>query len=151
MLLFAAGVLHSFAAAQPADRKAADPGPFRYVYYLFQGSAGGCEACYIPLMITRVPLDRTALETGPIENAVIITYERDSIWEIMARSPALDTAAVSLAERKLRWNGKSFRYQEADREEALRLLRKPLGTIPISRPKLRGADSGSLAETSWKI
>jgi hypothetical protein len=139
--LFAAGVLHSFAVAQPANRK-----PFRHVYYLFQESPSGCEACYIPLMVTRAPIDRTSLETGQIENVVIVTYERDSIWRIVTDSPPLNFAAVSLPERKLRWNGKSFRYQEVDREEALRLLRQPLGTIPISRPALPGGNSEALAK-----
>jgi hypothetical protein len=140
-ILFAVGVLHSFAVAQPADRK-----PFRHVYYLFQESPGGCEACYIPLMVTRAPIDRAALETGPIENVVIVTFERDSIWQIATNSPPLDPAFVLFPERKLRWNGKSFRYQEVDREEALRLLRQPLGTIPISRRGFPGANSESLAK-----
>jgi hypothetical protein len=140
-ILFAVGVLRSFAVAQPADRK-----PFRHVYYLFQESPGVCEACYIPLMVTRTPIDWAALETGPIENVVIVTFERDSIWQIATNSPPLDPAFVLFPERKLRWNGKSFRYQEVDREEALRLLRQPLGTIPISRRWVPEAASPSKIE-----
>jgi hypothetical protein len=106
--------------------------PFSHVYYLFVSHPTGCEDCYIPLLITRAPIDKASLAKGAIDNVVVITYERDSIWQW--KDPIqLDSKVVSLPERTLRWNNERYRYQEVDRSEALRLLLHPMGTIPISR------------------
>jgi hypothetical protein len=84
------------------------------------------------MLITRAPIDKAILDKGPIDNVVVITFERDSIWQW--NDPiTLDSKAVLLPERTLRWNNKVYRYQEVDRCEAIRLLLNPLGTIPISR------------------
>jgi hypothetical protein len=118
-----------------AIRVAAEPDgkpPFSHVYYLFISHDTGCEECYIPMLITRAPFDKPSLDRGPIENVVVITFERDSIWQWKDPIP-LDSHAVLLPERTLRWNKKLYRYQEVDRSEAIRLLLNPLGTIPISR------------------
>lgn len=115
-------------AADPSP----EPSPFRFCYYLFEvsPSADGCSACYIPLLVTREPLEGLVLQAV----AVIETYERDSIWQL---KPAL--VPVSLAEghdalaRQLLFEGKTYRYQLVSNSEALRLLRNPEGSIPIHR------------------
>ena len=112
--------------------KLPDAPPFRFSYYLFEvsPSADGCSACYIPLLVTREPLEKPARQAV----AVIETYERDSIWQL---KPAL--VPVSLAEghdsaaRQLLFEGKTYRYQLVSNGEALRLLRNPEGSIPIHR------------------
>lgn len=125
-LLLACSVTSVGAGAKP---------PFHHVYYLFQQHpSNGCGDCYIPMVITRVPIDAKALAGGTIENILIITYERDSIFNISSDPVPLNSASVSLPERQLRWNNSRYRYQEVGKQEALRLLRNPLGSIPISRP-----------------
>ena len=105
--------------------------PLRHAYYLFlSGPDDACAACYIPLLLTAEPL--TAADVTDAE--LIITYERDSIWAIRERAGTISD--VALAARTLKLDGKPYRYQEVALEEATRLLRNPLGTIPIARPKL---------------
>jgi hypothetical protein len=55
----------------------------------------------------------------------------------------LNRDTVSLAGRKLSWNGSRYRYQEVSKQEALRLLKNPMGSIPISRPQLPLHPAGS--------
>ena len=108
------------------------PGPFRYAYYLFEVPAGhaGCSDCYIPLLVTREPLDKTEEP----EVVVIVTYERDSIWKFGDRPVKLDRGAVQAGDRKVRFEGKVYRYQRVPNEEVVHLLEHPLGTLPIHRP-----------------
>lgn len=108
--------------------------PFRYAYYLFEAPAErqGCSDCYIPLLATREPLEKADRP----EVVVIITYERDSVWNFANRPVRLDAGAVEPKERKVRLEGKVYRYQRVPREEVIRLLENPLGTIPIHRPAL---------------
>jgi len=88
------------------------PPPFRHVYFLFlQPPFEGCRDCYVPMLITRVPIDQAALVSGDIENVAIITYERDSIWEIRSDSVPLNRESVNLQERKIRWKDSRYRYQ----------------------------------------
>ncbi len=107
------------------------PGPFRYAYYLFEvlASRAGCSDCYIPLLVTREPLD----ETEEPEAVVIVTYERDSIWKLGDRPVKLDRGAVQTGDRKVRFEGKVYRYQRVPNEEVVHLLENPLGTLPIHR------------------
>jgi hypothetical protein len=126
-----AGTILFAAACLAADSKP----PFHYVYYLFlQPPFQGCLDCYIPMVITREPIRASALsKRSDIENVVIITYERDSIWEVRSDSIPLNAASVFPQERQLRWKDSRYRYQEVDKHEAIRLLPNPLGSIPISR------------------
>ena len=104
-----------------------EPG-LRHAYYLFRsGPAEGCAECYVPLLLATEPL--TASTEG-VE--IIVTFERDSIWTIRDR-PAEITELAPLP-RTLRLDGRPYRYQEVPLDEAIRLLRNPLGSIPISRP-----------------
>ena len=107
-------------------------GPFRYCYSLFELPAGrtGCSDCYIPLLVTREPLDGR----GPLEAVVIVTYERDSVWRFGDKPVKLEPGAVQAGERKVRFEGKVYRYQRVPNEEVIRLLEHPFGTLPIHRP-----------------
>ena len=71
--------------------------PFSHVYYLFVSHATGCKECYIPMLITRAPIDKSSLDKGAIDNVVAITFERDSIWQWKDPIP-LDSHAVLLPE-----------------------------------------------------
>ena len=106
-------------------------GPFRYAYYLFEVPAGaaGCSDCYIPLLVTREPLDKAEEP----EAVVIVTYERDSIWTLGDHPVKLDRGAVQAGDRKVRLEGKVYRYQRVPNGEVVRLLEHPLGTLPIHR------------------
>jgi hypothetical protein len=102
-------------------------------YYLFLGSKPeGCEDCYVPLLITAEPLEQTAKAKSPETGVLIITYERDSIWNsegVVSFAPG----DIESAPRILHLRGRKYRYQEIPAAEVLKLLENPLGTIPISR------------------
>ena len=58
------------------------PAPYKHAYYLFlEGGGTGCEECYVPLLITRNSLEQIAAAGKFEEGLLIITYERDSIWQ----------------------------------------------------------------------
>jgi len=102
-------------------------------YYLFlAGAPQGCEDCYVPLLITRQPLDEVASAASDSAVVLITTYERDSIWKI-ERDVPLAAADVSVRERIVRLRGRRYRCQEIAPAEVLRLLEKPEGAIPIHR------------------
>jgi hypothetical protein len=127
-----------------ATAASAQPLAYRHAYYLFLADTPtGCEACYVPLLLTPVPLD--ALGTEGSDVVVITTYERDSIWasEKAVRVRAADVVA---AERKLRLRTKLYRYQEAPPREVVRLLEHPRGTIPIARPMTPALPPAELAQ-----
>ena len=109
----------------------ADPG-LKHAYYLFRsGKSEGCGECYVPLLLTASPI---AASTATPETEVIVTFERDSIWEI--RDGPVTLTEVEPRARTLRLDGRPYRYQEVAPAEAIRLLNNPLGSIPISRPGL---------------
>lgn len=117
-----------------------EPTNYSHAYYLFVDGVQGCENCYIPLLITKRPLEEVA-KSGKEEACVlIVTYERDSIWHddgIASVTPQ----AVQASERILHLRDKKFRYQEIAPSEVIKLLENPMGTIPISRPLLPKASS----------
>jgi hypothetical protein len=124
------------------------PAPYRHAYYLFlEGGGSGCEECYVPLLITSNPLDQIAAGGKFEDGVLIVTYERDSIWQGKGKV-SLQAAHILSRERTVRLNTKKYRYQEISREEALKLLEHPMGTIPISRPLGTGMphDGPSLAD-----
>ena len=113
-----------------------EPG-LRHAYYLFRAGAGeGCAECYVPLLLAADPITAS---TDGVE--VIVTFERDSIWAIHDR-PAEITEFAPLP-RTLRLDGRPYRFQEVPLDEAIRLLRNPLGSIPTSRPMLAEAPTTS--------
>jgi len=116
----------------------ADPG-LKHAYYLFRsGKSEGCAECYVPLLLTASPIGAS---TATPEAEVIVTFERDSIWEIRD-GPATLTELEPRA-RTLRLDGRPYRYQEVSPEEAIRLLKNPLGSIPIARPGLLNAPTAT--------
>jgi hypothetical protein len=107
---------------------------YRHAYYLFQaGVVNGCEDCYVPLLITQEPLDEIAKHTESADCLWITTYERDSIWQ-MNGTVAVAPGTIDAPRRLIRFNEHSYRYQEITTREALKLLQKPIGAIPVSRP-----------------
>ena len=106
---------------------------YRHGYYLFlAGNPGGCEDCYIPLLLTRMTIEELKESPAELDSVLITTYERDSIWHYdgLVRIQKSD---ISGAERKLRILNKTYRYQEIEAREVIKLLENPLGQIPISR------------------
>lgn len=109
---------------------------YHHAYYLFLvSSPNGCEACYVPLLITQDSLEEIAKGKAEATCVWITTYERDSVWS-NDRTIGLPAGDVSPAERKLRAKGREYRYQEISSQEVVHLLANPMGTIPISRPAL---------------
>lgn len=104
--------------------------PYRHCYYLFAMRPEPGENEYIPLVISREDLAAGA----PLKAALVMTYERDSIWEI-SRNPVevKSPDPRSVAARHVEMRGQRYRYQEIPREEALKLLKSPEGKLPISR------------------
>ena len=116
-------------AAQAASRST-----YRHAYYLFLADRPkGCEDCYVPLLITAESLEHAAKTKAPQAGVLIVTYERDSIWHddgMVSVAPG----DIEAAPRIIRFRGRRYRYQELSSAEVLKLLEKPMGTIPISRP-----------------
>jgi hypothetical protein len=110
---------------------------YRHAYYLFLADPpNGCEACYVPLLVTSAPLEEAAKDRVGQDCGLITTYERDSIFQfngIVHVAPR----DVEAAPRTIRIRKRNYRFQEITAAEILRLLENPLGTIPISRPFLK--------------
>jgi hypothetical protein len=124
---------------------------YRNAYYLFQaGTISACEDCYVPLLITPEPLDEIAKQTANANCVWITTYERDSIWQ-MNGIVGVAPRSIEAPQRVIRLNGHSYRYQEITTHEVLKLLEKPNGTIPISRPYVpdKSEPGSKLADLIW--
>jgi hypothetical protein len=120
-------------AIGPVPAAAGNAGATPHAYYLFlAGAPQGCEDCYVPLLITRQPLDEVASSASDSAVVLITTYERDSIWKV-ERDVPLAAVDVSARERLVRLWGRRYRCQEVAPAEVLRLLEKPEGIIPIHR------------------
>jgi hypothetical protein len=139
--------LHNSLSLATAQSNPPTPAPnsasriaYRHAYYLFlDGSPKGCEACYVPLLISQHSLEEIA-KGGETRHCVFIfTYERDSIWEIKGATP-VEPGSIEAQPRIIHVTGKSYRYQEISPREVLNLLEKPSGSIPISRPMIVNKD-----------
>jgi len=122
--------------------QAAQPGTvaYKHAYYLFLDGAGsGCQSCYVPLLITQNSLEKIGAAGKGEEGVLIITYERDSIWQNKGAVP-LHAEQIEAAPRIVRLNVNRYRYQEISAAEALKLLENPGGSIPISRPAQPGME-----------
>ena len=109
---------------------------YRHAYYLFLADPPvGCEACYIPLLVSVAPLEETAKNPAGQDCVLITTYERDSIWQVNG-IVHLASGDIVVAPRTVRVRKRNYRYQEVNPAEVLKLLENPMGTIPISRPFL---------------
>ncbi len=109
---------------------------YHYAYFLFLAqSPHGCEDCYVPLLITSAPLEQIARGQSKMQGIWIITYERDSIWQ-MDGAADLNPTDIEAPARRIRAKGRNYRYQEISSTEVVKLLQNPMGNIPISRPFL---------------
>jgi hypothetical protein len=147
LLFLAFSLLSTFGAGgATSSSTAAEPLAYRHAYYLFlAGTPVGCEDCYVPLLITTQTLEEIAQERMQVSCALITTYGRDSIWH----NEGLISVAPNDVEkppRILHIRGWRYRYQEISSAEAIGLLQKPLGTIPISRPMLPPGSPGPSVE-----
>jgi hypothetical protein len=107
---------------------------YRHGYFLFLAEAPrGCEDCYPPLLVTAVSLDQIASGQANEKGILVITYERDSIWQLDG-AVDLGPETVDAHAQKIRVKGRTYRYQEATDSAVLKLLQHPMGSIPISRP-----------------
>jgi len=133
--LDAPGLPGGVARLEPTRIEHLSGADLRHVYFLFRsGRSEGCAECYVPLLLTAEALTAAS---GATDGEVIVTFERDSIWEIRDRPVRLTDIAP--LPRTLMLDGRPYRYQEVALQEAIRLLKNPLGSIPISRPMLADA------------
>jgi hypothetical protein len=112
--------------------KADEAAPVRYAYYLFmQSESKNCQDCYIPLLLRQEPIEKA--DEGGLHKSgfLIVTYERDSIWEI--KDSPVELSDFNGEEKKVRIAGINYRYQQIEPKEAIRLLSEPEGHIPIHR------------------
>jgi hypothetical protein len=132
-------VAYTRVGVPPPSSTASTPNPagriaYKHAYYLFlSGVPNGCEACYVPLLVSRHSLEEIAQGSEAQHCVFAYTYERNSIWEIMGAVP-VEASAIETQPRIIHVNGRSYRYQEVSPSKVLELLEKPHGTIPISRP-----------------
>jgi len=132
---------HLQAGSVPPNSTVSTPNPsgriaYKHAYYLFLSDVPkGCEACYVPLLISQQALEEIAQGREAQHCVFVYTYERNSIWEIRGAAP-VDPSMIETQPRIIHVNGRSYRYQEVSPAEALKLLEKPNGTIPISRPMI---------------
>lgn len=103
--------------------------PYQCSYYLFEvpATVTGCSDCYVPLIVTQWPIEARRDQ----EVAVITTYERDSVWKVQRQ--VLKYVDLEIAPRRIKFGGKTYRYQLIPNTEAVRLLKNPFGTIPVHR------------------
>ena len=100
-------------------------------YYLFEvpATVNGCSDCYVLLVVTQGPIEARRDQ----EIVVITTYERDSIWQVQRQVLKYPDLAIELPARRIKFGGKMYRYQLVGNAEPVRLLKNPLGTIPVHR------------------
>jgi Leucine-rich repeat (LRR) protein len=120
---------------------------FQYAYYLFEVPEDFTRGSdrEIPLFITEKPLEK-----APVKVYAFKTFERDLIYyaypdgrkipgkSTFARIPIkmLEISGDQLSEndRKIQFQGKTYRYQRIPNEEVVHLLKNPKGTIGIVKP-----------------
>jgi len=128
------GIIESPVAPAPLRRDADARTPYTHAYYLFLASpAQGCQACYVPLLMTQQALEEIERTRRPAVGVLVLTYERDSIWDVKGAMP-IDPAEIEAQPRIIHAGSTTYRYQETAPNDVVRLLENPLGTIPISRP-----------------
>jgi len=119
---------------------------YKHAYYLFLADKPiACEACYVPLLITQNTLEKIGADHKKEDGVLIITYERDSIWQNKGRV-SIDAINIENSPRIVRINNRRYRYQEISATEVIKLLENPMGTIPISRIGMMPVDGPDLAD-----
>ena len=114
-------------------------------YYLFEAPATvtGCSDCYVPLVVAQWPIEVPRDQ----EVAVITTYERDSIWQVQRQLLKHSELEIEPQTRRIKFGGKTYRYQLVGNTEPIHLLKNALGTIPIHRLSHPRKDDDGL----WEI
>ncbi len=124
-------------------------------YWLSRIDPGvGCEACYMPLLLVRGPLEGLRIPVEPVSTSsgraatrmtpdelvlqpsiYVITYEKDSIWNTDCAPFKLPSGitAVRAEDRTLVMDGVRYRYDAAPRADVIGLLSSPSGRIPLHR------------------
>jgi hypothetical protein len=104
---------------------------WNYSYYLFELPLEneGCSDCYIPLLVT----EKLFASDSNQEAVVIITSERDSIWNFRQQLTKITGESIDEPSRKIRFEGKNYRCQRVPNDETVSLLQNPFGRIPIHR------------------
>lgn len=100
------------------------------------------KAGYVPLLVTRQPLEQLADlkqdEKRPLADATaltVITYKKDSLWNVDRRpfKVVKTITKVDAKAREITLDGATYRLEEAALKDVLRLVEKPEGTMPIHR------------------
>jgi hypothetical protein len=131
------GILESPFSPTAFRSDASTRAPYKQAYYLFLVSpAHGHKLYDVPLLITQETLEEIASSKRPVLGVLILTYEREPIWEVKRVMP-IDPAEIEVQPRIMHAGSTFYRYQEIARDDVLKLLENPLGTIPISRPFIR--------------
>jgi hypothetical protein len=138
-----------------------------HAYWLHPHPPGpNCEACYPTLLLTRMPLadlqkmaflipdvaGRPAGKQVPLldrEALTFVTYKKDSVWNIdgVPLKPLHSFGFLRPAERDVKVDGKTYRYEDASIADVVRLLERPEGTHAVHRPypPLAGAEQTARA------
>jgi hypothetical protein len=123
----------SLCEVDPNDHAPGEP-LYRFGYYLvLLDTPVACERCYVPLLMSPEPFDSISTRKGSVNVVSIVTYERDSIWQMKGR--ALITAdAIDRSSHTLHFRGRNYRYELAPANDLVHFLEHPPGTLPVSRP-----------------
>jgi hypothetical protein len=105
-------------------------------YWLSDKTLGAYEK----IVLTRKPLAKlrglTPSTNQPIQDCdaiVATTYGHDSIWNVDMMPFKALTGVETVGTNSIVINGEQFAYTPANLEDVLRLLRNPMGKIPIHR------------------
>jgi hypothetical protein len=148
LVVIALAVLATAVAAAPAPR-AFGPSTLYRAYWLVGPDK---RRDYLTLMVSPWPVEELAGHTRRsqwlFDNTVMTfqTYERDSLWDVPFK-PVGQVGAVDPKAKTVVLDGVSYTYEPGELKDVVRLLEKPLGTIPLHRPyhPLRGAEQTARA------
>lgn len=93
---------------------------------------------YQLLLVTHGPVENLAGHTAwsklPLDNMAMTfeTYGRDSFWSRPC-TPVQKFGAVDAKTRSMEMDGVTYEYEPCSIEQVIKLLKNPLGTLPISR------------------
>lgn len=154
--LVAVFVLLTVAAAGRADDQTGVLKPVRrdapFLAYWLMAKEAGNRADYPLLLVTHGPLEdlagHQAWSHHPFDNMAMTfrSYRRNSLWDApflcVKRFGAIDTTSKTAVV-----DGSTYLYEACPLQDVVKLLEKPLGTLPISRrvDPLEGAEQTAKA------